>query len=81
MVGFDSSPTLIEDVKTGLIDALVVQHPFKIGYESVRAAVDTLDGKPVEKDRQLAARLVTRENLSDPGVEAQLNPDLKKYLQ
>ena len=81
MVGFDSSPTLIEDVNTGLIDALVVQHPFKIGYESVRAAVDKLDGKPVEKDRQLAARLVTRDNLSAPDVQAQLNPDLKKYLQ
>ena len=68
-------------MKTGLIDALVVQHPFKIGYESVRAAVDKLDGKPVEKDRQLAARLVTRDDLGDPDVQAQLNPDLKKYLQ
>ena len=42
---------------------------------------DKLDGKPVEKDRQLAARLVTRDNLGDPDVQAQLNPDLKKYLQ
>lgn len=81
MVGFDSSPTLIEDVKAGLIDSLIVQHPFKIGYESVRAAVDKLDGKSVEKNRQLAARLVSRENLGEPDVQAQLNPDLKKYLQ
>jgi ribose transport system substrate-binding protein len=81
LVGFDSSPTLIDDIKTGVIDSLVVQHPFKIGYESVRAAVDRLDGKPVEKNRQLAARLVSRDNLTDPDVVAQLNPDLKKYLQ
>jgi ribose transport system substrate-binding protein len=80
MVGFDSSPTLIDDVRTGLIDSLVVQHPFRIGYESVRAAVDRLNGKPVQKDRQLAARLVTRDNLDQPDVQAQLNPDLKKYL-
>jgi ribose transport system substrate-binding protein len=80
MVGFDSSPTLIDDVKTGLIDSLVVQHPFKMGYESVRAALDKLNGKPVEKDRQLAARLVTRDNLNNPDVQAQLNPDLKKFL-
>jgi hypothetical protein len=43
--------------------------------------VDKLDGKPVEKDRQLAARLVTSDNLGDPDIQAQLNPDLKKYLQ
>jgi ribose transport system substrate-binding protein len=81
MVGFDSSPTLIDDIKSGIIDSLVVQHPFKIGYESVLAAVDKLNGKPVEKDRQLAARLVDRNNLGDSEVAAQLNPDLKKYLQ
>lgn len=80
MVGFDSSPTLIDDVQAGLIDSLVVQHPFKMGYEAVRAALDKLNGRPVEKDRQLAARLVTRDNLNDPDVRAQLNPDLKKYL-
>lgn len=81
LVGFDSSPTLIEDVRSGVIDSLVVQHPFKIGYESVRAAVDKLAGKPVEKDRKLAARLVTRDNLNDADVQAQLFPDLKKYLE
>jgi ribose transport system substrate-binding protein len=81
MVGFDSSPTLIEDLRTGVIDSLVVQHPFKIGYESVRAAVDKLSGKQVEKDRQLAARLVNRDNLADADVQSLLNPDLKKYLE
>ncbi len=81
MVGFDSSPTLIDDIRAGVIDSLVIQHPFKIGYESVRAAVDKLNGKQVEKDRQLAARLLNRENLDDPEMQALVNPDLKKYLE
>jgi ribose transport system substrate-binding protein len=80
MVGFDWSPTLLEDLKSGLIDSLVVQHPFKMGYESVRAAVDKLNGNAVVKINNLPPRLVTAANLADPEVQAQLNPDLKKYL-
>lgn len=80
MVGFDSSAPLLEDLRRGLIDSLVAQHPFKMGYESVMAAVATLDGKAVEKIQNLAPKLVTKENIDTPEVQAQINPDLKKYL-
>ena len=73
-------PTLEEDMKLGVIDSLVVQHPFKMGYESVKSAVASLDGKQVEKINSLAPRLVSKDNLSDPEVQAQVHPDLKKYL-
>ncbi|MFN3323918.1 MAG: substrate-binding domain-containing protein [Bryobacteraceae bacterium] len=80
LVGFDWSPTLLDDLRAGVMDSLVVQHPFKMGYESVMAAVKTLDGASVEKINNLAPLLVTIENLDLPEVQAQLNPDLKKYL-
>jgi hypothetical protein len=44
------------------------------------AAVEKLNGRTPTKIQDLAPRLVTRENLADPDVQAQLNPDLKKYL-
>lgn len=80
LVGFDWSPTLLEDLKNGVIDSLVVQHPFKMGYESVRAAVAKLNGETPIKINNLAPRLIVREDLGKPEVEAQLNPDLQKYL-
>ncbi len=80
LVGFDSSPVLIEDLRSGLIDSLVIQDPFRMGYESVIAAVKKLDGQPVLKIQDLAPRLVDLKNLDQPDVQAQLNPDLKKYL-
>jgi ribose transport system substrate-binding protein len=80
MVGFDWSPTLLEDLRTGLIDSLVVQHPFQMGAESVRAAVAKLKGQSVVKINNLVPRLVKKEDLDKPDVQAQLNPDLKKYL-
>jgi ribose transport system substrate-binding protein len=80
MVGFDWSPTLLGDLRAGLIDSLVAQDPFNMGYESVLAAVNKLNGKPVEKNHPLPPRLITKANIDTPEVKAQLEPDLKKYL-
>lgn len=81
MVGFDWSPSLLDDVKNGVIDSLVVQNPFKMGQEAVRLAIEKLDGKPIVKMNALAPKLIDKENLNTPEVQAQVNPDLKKYLE
>lgn len=81
LVGFDWSPTLLEDLKAGVIDSLVVQDPFRMGHDAVMAAVRLLRGEKPERIQNLPARLITRENLNDPDVQRQLKPDLKKYLE
>lgn len=81
LVGFDWSPTLLDDLKSGVIDSLVAQDPFRMGYDSVKSAVAKLDGQTVQKIQNLAPRLVDRDNINTPDVQAQINPDLKKYLQ
>jgi ribose transport system substrate-binding protein len=81
LVGFDSGPALEEGVRDGVIDSLVVQHPFKMGYESLEAAVKALKGEAVTKINNLAPRLITKEDLDKPDVKEQLNPDLKKWLK
>jgi ribose transport system substrate-binding protein len=80
LVGFDSGPTLEEDLKLGVIDSLVVQDPFRMGYDAVSIAVRKLNGETPQKIQNLDARLVTRADLDKPDVQALLNPDLKKYL-
>jgi ribose transport system substrate-binding protein len=80
LVGFDAGPTLEADLRAGVIDSLVVQNPFKMGYESVMSAVRHLKGEKVEKIQNLAPRLVTKADLDDPEVQSQLNPDIKQYL-
>lgn len=80
LVGFDWSPTLLDDLQAGVIDSLVIQDPFKMGYESVMTAVNRLDGRQVQKDMDLTPRLIDKSSLDDPDVRAQLHPDLKKYL-
>jgi len=73
MVGFDSGELLIEGLKTGVIDSLVVQNPYKMGYEGVKAVIAKLDGKEVRKQIDTGVELVTRERLEEPKIKVLLN--------
>ena len=80
LVGFDSGPTLEEDLKGGVIDSLVVQDPFRMGYEAVSSAIRKLKGEEVKKIQDLEPHLVTKPDLDKPDIQTLLHPDLKKYL-
>ena len=81
LIGFDASEGLIQDVKAGVFDALVVQDPFKMGFEAVRTLADKLGGKTPEKHLDLNAVVVTRADLDKPDIHTLLYPDLKRYLK
>jgi ribose transport system substrate-binding protein len=81
LVGFDASEGLIQDLKAGVFAALVVQDPFKMGYEAVRTLADKLAGKAPEKRLDLKAVVVTGADLEKPDVHTLLYPDLKKWLK
>ncbi|HYP12401.1 MAG TPA: substrate-binding domain-containing protein [Bryobacteraceae bacterium] len=80
LVGFDSGPTLEADLRAGVIDSLVVQHPFKMGYETVMSSIKHLNGEKLQKIQNLEPKLVTRDNIASPDVQERINPDLKTYL-
>jgi ribose transport system substrate-binding protein len=63
------------------VDSLVIQDPFQMGYRTVLAAVKHLQGEAVTKIVDMAPRLIDRQNMNAPDVQAQLHPDLKKYLE
>jgi ribose transport system substrate-binding protein len=79
-VGFDASPVLIESLKAGDIHGLVVQDPFAMGYLGVTTLAAHLAGKPVAKQTDTPAQLVTPDNLQDPAIQALLAPPLKEFL-
>lgn len=63
LVGFDDSELLISGLKTGIIDALVVQDPNKMGYLGVKAVVDFINKKPVEPLVDTGVTVKTKDNL------------------
>lgn len=71
-VGFDASAPLVEALRKGEIDALVVQNPEKMGEVGVRQAVKKLKGEATEKQVDTGAVLVTKENMDTPEVKGLL---------
>lgn len=77
LVGFDSSSSLVQDLKDGVIDSLVVQNPYRMGYEAVKTILEHLNGRTPPRRIDSGARLVTRADLDNPEVQKLLNPELK----
>ena len=67
-VGFDASPPLVEALKSGEIDALVVQDPRKMGALAVKTLVAAVRGEKVETAIDTGATLVTKEDLAKEEV-------------
>jgi ribose transport system substrate-binding protein len=72
MVGFDAEKALVEAVGAGQIDALVVQNPYRMGYEGVKAVADTLKGKVAPRRIDTGVKVITQANINDPEVKALL---------
>jgi ribose transport system substrate-binding protein len=79
-VGFDASPVLLEGLQAGDIQGLIVQDPFNMGYLGVTTLAAHLAGKPVSKQTDTPAQLVTPANLNEPAIQALLSPPLKQFL-
>jgi ribose transport system substrate-binding protein len=69
VVGFDAAPNEVQALKAKELDALIVQDPFKMGYEGVKAAVMTLKGEVVEKRIDTGVYVVTRDNLAQTEIQ------------
>jgi len=73
-VGFDTSDKLLDAMRKGELDGLVVQDPFKIGYLAVKTMAAHLRKEPIEKRIDTGAKLVTKENLETQEIKDLLRP-------
>jgi ribose transport system substrate-binding protein len=77
-IGFDASDNLVKGLRSGHIEALVVQDPVRMGYLSVKTMVAHLKGEKVERRIDTGVHLVTRAVMDRPDMKALLEPDLSK---
>jgi len=75
-VGFDSSPKLVQGLRGGDIQGLVIQNPDMMGYLGVKTVVAHLRGEPVEKVIDTGVVLATRDNMDAPEIRALISPGL-----
>jgi len=75
-VGFDSSPKLVQALRDGHLQGLILQNPVKMGYLGVQTVVRHLRGEAVAKLIDTGVVCVTPETMNTPENQALLNPDL-----
>lgn len=63
LVGFDASMDEIALLEEDIIQAIVVQNPFNMGYLAIRAAVDTTKGRKVEPIIDTGSEVITKQNM------------------
>ena len=78
LVTFDFSDEHVEALRDGTIDVMLVQDPFRIGYEAVKSLAEKLSGRNPPKRMDLPARAIVKADLDKPEVRALLQPEWMK---
>ena len=68
VVAFDAPSRIVDDLKSGLIDLAVAQHPAEIGYYGVMTAYAVIHGQSVPPLIGTGATIMTKGNIDDPDV-------------
>ncbi len=77
LVTFDSSDMHIDALKDGTIDLMLVQDPYRIGYEAVHSLVMKLNGQTPPREMELNVHEIRKADLGLPDVQALLFPKWK----
>ena len=72
IIGFDSGKAQIDAIKSGLMAGAITQNPIGIGEATVQAAMDAIDGKPLEKFIDTGFFYYDKTNMDDPKIAAVL---------
>jgi ribose transport system substrate-binding protein len=76
MVGFDAWPMVVNGLEKGDLDSLILQNPYKMGYEGVKAIVRHLQGEKVDKQVDTGVELITRDRLKEPKIQELLKSQI-----
>jgi ribose transport system substrate-binding protein len=72
VIGFDSGEAQMEAIRDGLMAGAITQNPVGIGYETVKAAVEALDGKTLPKTIDTGFYWYDATNIDDEEIQAVL---------
>jgi ribose transport system substrate-binding protein len=75
-VVFGSDDKLVKSLQDGTIAALVVQDPFRMGYDGVKTALAASKGEKVPATLDTGANLITKANMSSARSQELLNPKI-----
>jgi ribose transport system substrate-binding protein len=68
VAAFDAPKSIVEQLKSGLVDIAIAQHPGEIGYFGVVTAYASLTGNSVPTSIGTGYTVMTKENIDDPNI-------------
>ena len=77
MVGFDGDDKTIGMLKDGTIYALVLQDPYRMGYDGIKTGLAASKGEKVDAFVDTGANLITKANMGGEKQQALLYPKVK----
>jgi ribose transport system substrate-binding protein len=69
IVGFDTSDPIVQDIRSGIVSADIVQYPYRVGQLGVQMMVDALEGKPIDREVHTPFVIATPQNIDTPEVQ------------
>ncbi|MCK5129484.1 MAG: substrate-binding domain-containing protein [Clostridiales bacterium] len=74
IIGFDSTPLEITFLEKGVIQSLIVQNPFNMGYLGVKYALDSINNKKIPKNVNTGSEVIDIDNMYLPENQKLLFP-------
>ena len=74
IIGFDNSIEEIRFLESGIVEGIVIQRPFEMGYLGVEAGVELVKGRKVEKEIDSGAKLIVKDEIYTPENQKLLFP-------
>jgi ribose transport system substrate-binding protein len=63
LVGFDSSEKEIKLIEEGVIQAVIIQKPFNMGYLGIKTAFQAIKGQKVDEKIDTGSQVINRDNM------------------
>ncbi len=75
IVGFDAPSSIVPDIKSGGVDAVIAQHPAEIGYFGVMSAYAHLTGQSIPTTIGTGFTVMDKSNIDEPAVASFIYKD------
>ena len=77
LIGFDNDEKLVKFLEDGVISALIVQDPYRMGYDGVKTALAASKGEKVPENVDTGVNTITKANMQSQRSQELLNPKVK----
>jgi ribose transport system substrate-binding protein len=77
LVGFDNDDKLVKFLGDGVIYALIVQDPYRMGYDGIKTALDASKGEKVPAFVDTGVNTITKATMNSARSQQLLNPKVK----